>query len=104
MTKRIRPDTEEPMNCQICSQAPVTRRIRYNGMAGLILACNKKMHDLSAKDRRGAKDAHSGKMKAHARMEKLNPFATGAAPRMASYIKNAFKSMKFALTRRDQSR
>ena len=92
------------MNCQICGRAPVARSIHYNGMAGSIYVCNKKMHDLSAKDRRRAKDAHAGKKKAHDRTQKLDPLHSGPAPKIASYIKNAFKTMKFALTRREKNR
>lgn len=89
------------MNCMICGRAPATRMIHYNGMGGVVAACNKKMHDLNAKDRQKAKDSLAGKRRAHKILEAKNPLKSGDAPSIRSFIESTFKKVKFALTRKD---
>lgn len=89
------------MNCMICGRAPATRMIHYNGMGGVVAACNKKMHDLSAKDRQKAKDSLAGKRRAHKILQAKDPLKSGAAPTIRSFIDSTFKKVKFALTRKE---
>ena len=90
------------ISCEICGRAPSTRRISYNGMAGEIAACNKKMHDLDPISRQKAKDSLVGKRRAHKILTARNPFEAGDAPTIRSFIESTFKKVKFAMTRKER--
>ena len=88
--------------CMICGQAPATRLLHYSGMQGVIAACSKKMHDLTALERAKAKSEHSRKKWAQRILQAKDPLNAGIVPKLGAYIKNTYKKMKFAVTRGDR--
>jgi hypothetical protein len=92
------------MNCVICGKAPATRKISYNGSAGLLDACNKKTHDLDATERRRMKTLYRGVKRQHKVRTLKNPLNQIEIPKLGEVIKRSYEKVKFALTRRDQKK